>query len=180
VAAALVAVLAAVGALAGLIWSAWDNGATRGLVYTKTAIIPDQTEGFISTDGRFVVITGVIGLVAGSVAWLLRAHRGPTVAAALVLGGLAGALLTDVVGRATGGGTDSGTVNTLIARLPLRVHAHGILVIEAILALAVYVTCAMVARPDDLGVPAARGAPAADDAEGADVATSSVGSRLDP
>ncbi len=57
--------LAVLGALAGLGWAAWARTATRGLVYTKTAIIPDETEGFISSDGRFAVITAVIGLGAG-------------------------------------------------------------------------------------------------------------------
>ena len=72
---ATIATLALLGALAGLLWSAWSQSATRGLVYTKTAIIPDQTEGFISSDGRFVVITAIIGIVAGLIGWRLRARR---------------------------------------------------------------------------------------------------------
>ena len=98
-AAFVVAGLAVTGALAGLVWGAWSRTATRGLVYTKTAIIPDQTEGFISSDGRFAVITAVIGLVAAVIVWRWRGARGPFTAAALAGGCALGAFITDLVGR---------------------------------------------------------------------------------
>jgi hypothetical protein len=149
----MIGVLAVAGAAAGPVWAAWSHTATRGLVYTKTAIIPDQTEGFISSDGRFVVITGLIGLVAGLAAWLRRDVRGPVVAGALALGGVLGALLTDLVGGLAGGGRDTGAVGSVLTRLPLSVHAQACLLVEAIAALIVYSIGALSAKPDDLGRP---------------------------
>jgi hypothetical protein len=150
-AAVTIGALAVIGALAGLLWSAWSRTATRGLVYTKTAIIPDQTEGFISTDGRFVVITAVIGVIAGLIGWRLRARRGPVTVAGLAVGAVIGAGLTDLIGHLVGGGTTKGTVGTVLARLPLQVHATGCVFVEAALAVVVYVLCAAFVRPDDLG-----------------------------
>ncbi|HSY15029.1 MAG TPA: hypothetical protein VK816_03510, partial [Jatrophihabitantaceae bacterium] len=46
--------------------------------------------------------------------------------------------------------SDTGPVNTLLPRLPLQVHAHGLLVVEAALALIVYLICALFAARDDL------------------------------
>jgi hypothetical protein len=151
VAAITIAALATIGALAGLVWSAWSNTATRGLVYSKTAVIPDETEGFISSDGRFTVITAVIGVVAGIIVWRQRSVRGPVAAAGLAVGAVLGALLTNVVGGAIAGGTTKGRVGDVIARLPLHVHASGLLFVEAVVALAAYVLCAAFVNPDDLG-----------------------------
>jgi hypothetical protein len=161
--AVLFAVLVVTGVIAGAIWTAWSRTPTRGLVYTAHAIIPDETEGFISSDGRFVIITAVIGLAAGLLAWSRRAHRGPAMVAALGLGSAAGALLTDLVGRLFSGGKDTGKLGTLLARLPLEVHATGLLFVEGVLAVGIYTLCAMVVAPDDLdrGVPPDR-LPAAD------------------
>jgi Protein of unknown function (DUF2567) len=150
-AAVTIAALAVAGALAGLVWGAWSRTATRGLVYTKTAIIPDQTEGFISSDGRFAAITAVIGLVAGALVWRWRGARGPFTVAALAVGCALGAFLTDLVGRLIGGGTTSGTVGTVLRRLPLEVHASGLVFLEALLAVGLYVVFAAFINPDDLG-----------------------------
>jgi hypothetical protein len=147
----IIAALAVVGALLGVAWKFWATTATRGLVYTGHAIVPDQTEGFISTDGRFAILTGITGVVAGGAIWLWRAHRGPIALAALGVGGVIGSLLTDLVGRALGGGKDTGTLNTVLPRLPLQVHAVGVLVLESLLALLVYIVCALFVSPDDLG-----------------------------
>ena len=150
VAAATFLALLVVGALLGLVWHLWSRTPTQGLVYTQHAIIPDETEGFISSDGRFLVLTGVAGLLAALIVWFRPGGRGPLVAAALAGGGVAGALATDLVGHLAGGGSDTGPVNTLLARLPLQVHAHGLLVVEAALALIVYLICALFASRDDL------------------------------
>jgi hypothetical protein len=164
--------LAVVGALAGLIWAGWSHTATRGLVYTKTAIIPDETEGFISSDGRFAVITAVIGLVAAIVVWRWRDARGPFMAAALAAGCVIGALITDLVGRLMGGGTTSGTVGTVLRRLPLEVHATGLVFLQALLAVGLYVIVAAFVNPDDLG--RSRVAPA-----GRDPSAALVGAAVD-
>jgi hypothetical protein len=147
--------LVGVGALLGIGWARWSRTPTRGLVYTAHSIIPDQTEGFISSDGRFVILTGVVGILAGLLAWRWRAQRGPLAVAGLAVGTTLGALATSLVGGLLGGGKSTGTVNTLLSRLPLRVHALGCLFIEGALALIVYLLFTLFTTPDDLGRPAA-------------------------
>ncbi len=151
-AAVTIVVLATLGALAGLGWAAWARTATRGLIYTNTSIIPDETEGFISSDGRFALITAVIGLAAGLLLWRRRAQRGPVVVAALGVGAVAGALLTDLVGHLVGGGTANGTVGHVVPRLPLQVHAFGFVLVELIVAVGAYTLCVAFVHPDDLGI----------------------------
>lgn len=174
VASATFLVLLVVGALLGLVWNLWSRTPTQGLVYTAHAIIPDETEGFISSDGRFLVLTGVVGLLAALIVWFRPGGRGPLVAAALAAGGVAGALATDLVGHVSGGGSDTGAIDTLLPRLPLQVHAHGLLVVEAGLALVVYLICALFASRDDLAsTRAAAGSPGGE--AGADRADAGAG-----
>jgi hypothetical protein len=149
-AAAVLVVLAAVGALLGLWWQ-HISPRTKGFVYLPHAVIPDEKEAFVASDGRYLLMTGAVGIVVAVAAWLWRSTRGPAVGLALVVGGLLGALLTDFVGRLTGGGHDDGTVNAVIT-LPIRVHARGLLLIEPALAALVYSACALFAKRDDLGV----------------------------
>ncbi len=152
----LVGVLAVVGAPAGWVWQAWAPR-TVGLV-TSGGLIPDEKESFMAGDGRFLLITGAIGVVAALLAWTRRSVRGPVVPVGLLVGGLAGAALTDLVGRLTGGGTSSGTPGTLVTP-PVRVHAPVFLLGEAALALFVYGVCAVASSDDDLGRVVADPAP---------------------
>ncbi len=89
-----------------------------------------------------------------------RPRRGPVTVAALVVGTVAGAELTNLMGHLVGGGSTAGKLGTQLARLPLEVHAIGLLFVEGALALLVYLLCTLFATPDDLGVtpPAARDA----------------------
>jgi hypothetical protein len=151
-AAEVVGTLLAVGLVAGLLWRAWARTPTRGLAYYNHTILPDETEGFISSDGRFVVLTSVIGLIAGLVVWSRRRHRGPIAITALAIGTVAGAALTNLVGHLVGGGSTAGKLGTQLPRLPLQVHATGLLFVEGALALLVYVLCTLFATSDDLGV----------------------------
>jgi Protein of unknown function (DUF2567) len=146
--------LAAVGLPAGLLWRAWSPR-TVGFVYQPHAVIPDESEALIASDGRFLVITGAIGLLAAVLVWSRRAWRGPLVAAALGAGALAGALLTDLVGRLAGGGHSDGPVRSVV-RLPIAVRAEGLLLIEPLMALLVYGLAVSFAARDDLGRPASR------------------------
>lgn len=142
--------LAAVGALLGLLWQ-HISPRTQGFVYVPPhGIIAEENESLIASDGRFVLLTCAAGVVAAAVAWSRRSARGPAAALALAAGGLLGALLTDRVGHATGGGHDGGTLNQVIT-LSVRVHARGLLLLEPALALFVYAACALFARRDDLG-----------------------------
>src|SRR6478752_6614460 len=56
----VVAALALVGVPLGLIWQA-VSPRSAGLVLQSGAIIPDETEALIGTDGWFALLTGVVG-----------------------------------------------------------------------------------------------------------------------
>lgn len=154
--------LALVGALAGLVWVVWTPARPPAQILGRGQYIPDETEAFIAGDGRFLVVTTVIGLGAALIAWFTRRHnRGVAVSAALVVGGLAGAALTEIVGHLTGGGSATGRLVTatsgqrfrLTQHLPLSLHTSGLLMIEAAVAVLVYGMLAAFTVHDDLGRP---------------------------
>lgn len=151
--AVVVAVLAVLGVLLGVVWQWWSPPGPLGFVVAPGAIQPDETEAFVAADGRFAVLCGAVGLVAGFVVWRRRGLRGPVAVLALAVGGLAGAVLTALVGHLLGGGSDSGRPNSLLRELPLSVHMRGLLLLEAALAVLVYVVFASFAAADDLGRP---------------------------
>ena len=155
VAGAVVGGLAVFGALLGLIWSAWSGPQQRAYVISPGKLYPfDEVETMAGADGRYLVLVGATGLLAGAVLfWWRRANRGALLAAALGAGGLAGAALTWWVGYLSGGGTYDGHAKTIIKHLPLSLHMRGLLLIEPALALLVYGMSAAFAASDDLGRP---------------------------
>ena len=155
VAGAVVGGLAVLGAVLGLIWSAWSGPQQRAYVLAPGKLYPfDEVETMAGADGRYLVLVGATGLLAGAVLyWWRRANRGPLLAAALGAGGLVGAALTWWVGYLSGGGTYDGRAKTIIAHLPLSLHMRGLLLIEPALALLVYGMSAAFAASDDLGRP---------------------------
>jgi hypothetical protein len=153
--AAVVVVLAALGAGLGAVWSAWSGPQQRAYVIGPGKLFPfDEVETMAAADAKYLVLTTAAGLVAGIAAWFaLRGQRGPLVAAALAVGGLAGAALTWWIGYLTGGGTYDGRTGSIIAHLPLTVRMHGLLFVEPALALLAYGLLAAFAVRDDLGRP---------------------------
>jgi hypothetical protein len=119
-------------------------------VLQSGAIIPDETEGFIGTDGWFALLTAVAGLVAAIVVWTRRPWRGPAAVLSLAVGGVAGALVAALVGRLAGGGHGGGKPGALIT-LPVSVHAIGLLFLEAAVAVLVYGLLVAFTARDDLG-----------------------------
>ena len=156
---AIVVVLAVSGVLLGLVWQA-ISPRTRGFVLLPHAIVPEESESLIATDGRFWLLTAGVAIVVSVAAWFHRSSRGPVVAVALAAGGLLGALLTDLVGRATGGGASGGALHSTIT-MQVTVHARGLLLVEPVLALFVYEIFVLCAKRDDLG-RAAQGRDTAD------------------
>lgn len=149
----LAVVLAAVSAAFGLVWAAWSPPGPAALVVSPGVFEPDETEAFIAADGRFLVLAAVLGLLAALGAWRVVARRGPLTAAALVVGGLGGAALMAGVGHLTGGGTFAGSRDTIIAMLPLSLHAQGLLLIEPAVAVLGYGLLVAFAADDDLRRP---------------------------
>jgi hypothetical protein len=144
--------LSAIGAALGVVWRWWAPARPYGVVLAPHAIAAGESESFIAGDGRYALLTGVVGLVFGIAAWWARSARGPVMAASLAVGGLAGAGFTALLGHKLGGGTTTGAVNTEIMHLPLSVHARGLVFTEALLAVLGYAICAAFASRDDLGV----------------------------
>jgi hypothetical protein len=145
--------LAVLGCLLGPLWSWWSPPGPLG-ERIPAGVIADESEAFIAADGRFALITTVVGLVTASVIWFARSVRGPWIAAALGLGGVVGAVLTDVVGHAVRGEVHAVRVAPGIYRidhLPLQVQATGLLLLEGAAALLVYGLCVAFAARDDLG-----------------------------
>lgn len=152
-AAFVVVVLAAVGCVLGPIWSWWSPPGPLG-ERIPAGTIADETEAFVAADGRFAIMTVAVGVVAALLAWFARSVRGPWMAAALGLGGVLGAVLTDVVGHAVRGGGHAVTVAPGIARiahLPLQVNATGLLLLEGAAGALVYGLFVAFTAHDDLG-----------------------------
>jgi hypothetical protein len=155
----LIVALAVLGALLGFVWQAWAPPGPAGAVLAQ-GIQADETEAFVSGDGKFALMTLLVGLLAGIVAFLvrpLRGARGPYVALALAVGCFLGAALTEWVAylvRGTGNGfVCTAPSGRCISHLPLTVHMHALLLVEAILAVLVYSLFVAFAVDDDLGRP---------------------------
>ncbi len=144
----VVAVLAVVAVPLGVLWQALCAHGT-GYVVGAHTVIPGESEAFVAADGWFAVLTGAVGILAALLAWTRPRWRGPTMLAALTVGGLLGALITATVGRTVAGGHASGPVNTLVT-LPIEVRAHGLLFVEPLAAVAVTCLFAVFARDDNL------------------------------
>lgn len=154
-AAMLFVALAAVGCLLGPLWAWWSPPGPLG-ERIPAGIIADETEAFIAADGRFALLTTVVGFVAAIAMWFARSVRGPLTVAALGLGGLLGAVLTDVVGRAVRGSTPAVRIGAHVYRidhLPLQVHATGLLFLEGAAAVLGYGLFVAFTAHDDLGRP---------------------------
>jgi Protein of unknown function (DUF2567) len=159
-----VGVLAVLGVAAGALWSA-ISPPSGGVVVSSTVVIPNENEGFVAGDARFMIITAVIGLLAGSIGWALRSYRGPVAVAALAIGGTLGATITALVGHTLSSGRTTGVLFSSI-RLPLTLHAHSLIAIEGGLALLAYLVGTLFVAPDDLGRPGPQSVGAGDDPQG--------------
>jgi hypothetical protein len=132
VAVTLAVALCVVGALLGLVWSAWSPVRPAGLLLKGGQIeVLAEDESLVAADGRYLVLTALVGVVAALLAWFLLArHRGPVVMAGLAAGAAGGAALTELVGYLRGGGSytgrparlSDGTVQNVTVHLPLSLH----------------------------------------------------------
>ena len=153
------------GALLGVVWGLWSPPGPAAEVLGRGAFLPDETEAFIAGDGRFLVLTGIAGLVTAPALWFGRPeNRGAVALVGMTVGALVGALLTELVGHLSGGGSFTGKTyhyadgssRRLTPHLPLSLHAHGLLFVEAALAALVYGMFVAFTARDDLGRPDAK------------------------
>jgi hypothetical protein len=147
-----------VGLLGGLVWAQlaprlpFRVVQPGQLVATRT-----ESEVFIAADGWFAVVTVTVGVLAGLLAWLPRAARGPLMAFTLAVGGTAGAVATRLVGELLAGSPDDATLHRVgaVVLAPVRLRATAFAVAEGFVALLVYLLLVGFAAEDDLGQPPA-------------------------
>ncbi len=148
----VVAALTLLGVVLGLVWAWWSPAVPAG-ENVKGGLIRAESEAFVAADGRFAVICILVGTLAGVGAWFLRSARGTVMALALAVGGLAGALLTALIGYLVGGGTTDAPRDQVIPHLTLVLQMRGLVLLEAIAAVLVYSVIVAFAARDDLGRP---------------------------
>jgi hypothetical protein len=121
-----------------------------------------NTEAFVAGDGRYAVLTGIAGIVTGALAWLLRRGRGPLLVVALAAGSLAGAYLTWKLGTHLGEAEYRRLLKTAAAGTHfsqnMQLRAEGLVYLQPLAAVAVFVGCAAWSRYPDL-IPSARHEP---------------------
>lgn len=146
----IVAALAVIGALLGLVWAAWSPTGSAARI-TPAGRLQEESEAWIAADGRFLVLAAAAGLIAALAAWRRVGNRGPVMLAALAFGGLGGAALMWLVGWLTGGGSDNGDAQGFIVEQRTTVHVTGLVFVEAGVAVLVYGLLVAFAARDDLG-----------------------------
>jgi hypothetical protein len=115
-------------------------------------VVPEAEE-YIAADGRFVIITLMIGVLAGLGCWLLRRSRGPLIMVALAAGGLLGAVVTWRLGMRIGTGyrpEDLQVVGKVLYQ-PLTLRARAALVVEPTAAVVCYLLAVGFSARNDLG-----------------------------
>lgn len=136
-----VAVLAALGVVAGLAWSWVAPRAPYVMVEGKAVLADPATQALIAADGWFAVITGALGLLCGMIAWWRARHDGLPVVLGLAAGGLLASFVTFWVGHrfTVGAATVLAAAPGLdVVSVPLELTARSVLVAWPFMALAVY------------------------------------------
>lgn len=144
VGATVAAVLAVLGAPLGLLWELLAPRPELLVVKRGTAVLasPEST-AFMDADGWFAVLTVSVGLLAAVAAYpLTRRRHGTAVVLGLGLGGTVGALLTWTIGRALHLSAYQEALRGARVgdqvRAYLTLHAWGVIVLEALIAVAVF------------------------------------------
>ena len=140
------------GVAAGVVWW-WIAPQPAYRVEPEGLFFVDpQPSAYIAAEGWFVVVTGVIGLAAGAFAWVR--YRGAAWGALLgvLVGGLAGAAATAGVGMLLGRSDPWAAPVGSLTQGPLEIRAWGVLLVEAGLAVAVWLLLdLLMLPPGDVG-----------------------------
>ena len=148
----------AFGLVIGLIWFGWAPGTVAYVVAiggAGTVLIPAENESEIAGDGRFVVLSVLVGALAAIVAWRMRGIRGPAVPAALALGALLGSLVARMVGELMAGGATTHPVPNTAVAPPLTLHSLPALFVQSFFAVLIYTGLSVLSTDPELGRPAA-------------------------
>ena len=151
---AAVATLAAVGAAVAPLWVRLaPRLAFRVREPGRALPIVPEAEEYVAADGRFVLITLAVGVVAAAGCWLVRRSRGPLVLLSLAAGGLLGAVITWRLGMRIGTGYQPGDLRQVgnVVRQPLTLRATSALVVEPAAAVVCYLLAVGFTARNDLG-----------------------------
>ena len=153
-AAAVIGALAVVGAAVAPLWVHLAPRLAFRVDQPGRALpVVPEAEEYIGADGRFVLLTLAVGLLAAAACWLVRRSRGPLVLAALAVGGLLGAVITWRLGMRIGTGyqpADLRQVGNIIYQ-PLTLRATSTLVVEPVAAVVGYLVAVGFTARNDLG-----------------------------
>ncbi len=153
-AASTAVVLAILGVGVGLVWSAVSPQVGVVITADGPSLLPGSEDDYFAGEGVFVLIAVVVGLLSGVTTWyVVRRWRGPALLVALMVGGLAGALIAWQVGHHLGLAQFRALLqSTDVGRefhRPVDVRSRGILLVQPLAAALAYVLLASwTVRPD--------------------------------
>lgn len=148
----LAGVLALAGIPLGVLWWLIAPRRQYDVGVEGAFAIEAESEAAVGSDGYFMLLTGVLALVAAALAWRLVRHRGPLVAVGLAAGLLLGGFVTWTVGSLLGSGPSAADLEEIGATVlgPLTLRAQGALAVGPFLAVAAYSVFACFTPRDDL------------------------------
>ncbi|HEV7826792.1 MAG TPA: hypothetical protein VGP02_18005 [Mycobacteriales bacterium] len=147
--------IAAVGVPVGLLWAALGPRASVLITADGAVSAENRPEVFVGADGSFGALGIAAGFLLGAGVYFWRRGRGPWMAIGLAVGSLAGAYVASKVGHQVG----LGTYEKLLAgeptgqrfQRPVGLRADGMLFLQPLVAVVVYVLAAGWSRFGDLG-----------------------------
>ena len=161
-AALLALALAGAGVPAGLVWWALAPRADFRITEDGPQVVGSPSlELLVADDAVFVLVLAVVGLLAGTAAWLLRRHRGVVLVVALAVGATSAGAVAWLVGELLGRGPSEEEIATVggVVTTGLDLGATAALAVAPFVALLVYLLGVVINADDGLGRTDASSAP---------------------
>lgn len=145
--------LVLVGPVVGLVWAGLAPRArVVALGSGAVDVVNAESEALVGADGTFFVLTLVVGIACGVLAYRFGRRFGAGTAAGLGAGGLAGAVVAAAVGREVHRGAFEHAMRHAPVGTPLlasvQVRAQAVLLVWAVAALATFVLLVVWREPD--------------------------------